>query len=280
MSTHLKAFTLFAILIASIGGGSAFAQTGQMVEAVVVTTDKESYGIGDIVKISGEVRELLSGYPVTLQVIAANGNIVTLAQLDVNADKTFSLEITSGGPLWKSTGEYTVKVLYGTESRKTETTFQFGGPGSGTTPGPSGPRIEIGDTGKFIGYSITGGSVISIVEDFASHSLIITISTTSDGELTITLPRNVIDSKMGDTDTDDEFFVLVDSEEVPDYTESKTSTERTLIIPFLDGSEQIEIIGTFVIPEFGTIAALILAVAIISIIAVSSKTKLSILPKY
>jgi len=279
MSTHLKAFTLFAILIASIGGGSAFAQT-QMVEAVVVTTDKASYGVGDTVVISGEVRELLSGYPVTLQVIAANGNIVTLAQLDVNADKTFSLEITSGGPLWKSTGEYTVKVLYGTESRKTETTFQFGGPGSGTTPGPSGPRIEIGDTGKFIGYSITGGSVISIVEDFASHSLIITISTTSDGELTITLPRNVIDSKMGDTDTDDEFFVLVDSEEVPDYTESKTSTERTLIIPFLDGSEQIEIIGTFVIPEFGTIAALILAVAIISIIAVSSKTKLSILPKY
>ncbi len=119
MSTHLKAFTLFAILIASIGGGSAFAQNGQMIQAVVVTTDKDSYGIGDIVKISGEVREHLSGYPVTLQVIAANGNIVTLAQLDVNADKTFSMEITSGGPLWKSTGEYTVKVLYGTESRKT-----------------------------------------------------------------------------------------------------------------------------------------------------------------
>ena len=281
MSTHLKAFTLFAILIASIGGGSAFAQTpGQMVEAVVVTTDKESYGIGDIVKISGEVRELLSGYPVTLQVIAANGNIVTLAQLDVNADKTFGLEITSGGPLWKSTGEYTVLVLYGTQSRTAETTFQFGGPGSGTTPGPSGPRIEIGDTGKFIGYSITGGSVISIVEDFKSHSLIITISTTSDGELTITLPRSVIDAKMDDTDTDDEYIVLVDFEEIPDYTESKTPTDRTLIIPFEDGTEVIEIIGTFVIPEFGTIAVLILAIAIISIIAVSSKTKLSILPKY
>jgi len=129
MSTHLKAFTLFAILIASIGGGSAFAQTpsqiGQMVEAVVVTTDKASYGNGDIVIISGEVRELLSGYPVTLQVIAANGNIVTLAQLDVNADKTFGMEITSGGPLWEWTGTYTVKVLYGTESRNAETTFQF-----------------------------------------------------------------------------------------------------------------------------------------------------------
>ena len=40
------------------------------------------------------------------------------------------------------------------------------------------------------------------------------------------------------------------------------------------GVETIEIIGTFVIPEFGTIAAMILAVAIISIIAISSKSRL------
>ena len=46
------------------------------------------------------------------------------------------------------------------------------------------------------------------------------------------------------------------------------------------GTEQIEIIGTFVIPEFGTIAAMILAVAIISIIAISAKSRLSIVPRY
>ncbi len=282
MSTHLKAFTLFAILIASIGGGSAFAQTpgqiGQMVEAVVVTTDKASYGNGDIVIISGEVRELLSGYPVTLQVIAANGNIVTLAQLDVNADKTFGMEITSGGPLWRSTGEYTVKVLYGTESRKTETTFQFGGPGGGSTGGPSGPTIGVDRTSFVLSYTITGGSVLSVTPDDEANSLIIGISTTSDGELTITLPRDLIDA-IGPDGSEDTFFVLIDGEEV-DFDETTTSTDRTLMIPFPDGAEEIEIIGSFVVPEFGTIAALILAIAIISIIAVSSKTKLSILPKY
>ena len=280
MSTHLKAFTLFAILIASIGGGSAFAQTpGQVgqTEAILVTTDKASYGNGDIVIISGTVRELLSGYPVTLQVIAANGNIVTLAQLDVNADKTFSMEITSGGPLWRSTGEYTVKVLYGTESRKTETTFQFGGPG-GTTGGPSGPTIGVDRTSFVLSYTITGGSVLSVTPDDEANSLIIGISTTSDGELTITLPRELIDA-IGPDGSEDTFFVLIDGEEV-DFDETTTSTDRTLTIPFPDGAEEIEIIGSFVVPEFGTIAALILAIAIISIIAVSSKTKLSILPKY
>ena len=53
-----------------------------------------------------------------------------------------------------------------------------------------------------------------------------------------------------------------------------------MIIPFYNGSEEIEIIGTFVIPEFGTIAAIILAVAITSIIVLSAKTRLSIIPKF
>ena len=207
MSTNLKAFTLFAILIASIGGGTAFAQTPDLFgpgESIVLTTDKTSYGDGDTILVTGEVRDLLSGYQISLQVFEPKfGNRVSLAQIEVGSDKKFSAEITAGGNLFSAEGTYTIFVQYGGPSRTAETTFEFGGPGDGTTTGPSGPRIEIGDTGKFIGYSITGGSVISIVEDFASHSLIITISTTSDGELTITLPRNVIDSKFANTDDDD-----------------------------------------------------------------------------
>lgn len=74
-------------------------------------------------------------------------------------------------------------------------------------------------------------------------------------------------------------FVLVDGAEA-DFEETTTSEDRTLTIPFEDGTTQIEIIGTFVIPEFGTIAVIILAVAIVSIIAISSRSRLSILPKY
>ena len=281
MSTHLKAFTLFAILIASIGGGSAFAQIPDKFgpgESVIVTTDKESYGNGDVIVISGEVSALYSGTPITLRVIAANGNVVGIEQLDVSADKTFGIELSSGGPLWKSTGEYTVYVQYGSPNRSTEITFQFGGPGGGSTGGPSGPTIGVDRTSFVLSYTITGGNVLSVTPDDEANSLIIGISTTSDGELTITLPRDLIDA-IGPDGSEDTFFVLIDGEEV-DFDETTTSTDRTLTIPFPDGAEEIEIIGSFVIPEFGTIAALVLAIAIISIIAVSSKTKLSILPKY
>jgi len=273
MSTYLKVFALFAILVASLGVAPVSAQ---ILESIAVTTDKGSYAAGETVIISGEVRDLLSGQAVTLQVIAANGNIVTLAQLDVGADKKFGTEIPSGGPLWKSIGTYTVKVLYGSQSRTAEATFEFGGSGD-TIPRPTGPTIGVERTDFTLSYTIRGGSLLMVDPDDDANSLILTISTTSDGELTITLPRALIDAKINGED--DDFFVLVDGEEV-DFDETATSTDRTLTIEFPDGAEEIEIIGTFVVPEFGTIAALILAVAIISIIAVSAKTRLNVLPKY
>jgi len=272
MRSQLIVFTLTAILISSIGVTPAFAQ---MQDPIVISTDKPSYSDGETVIVSGQVRELLSGYAVTLQVIAPNGNKVTFAQLDVGADKMFSTELTAGGPLWRSPGEYTIMVLYGTDARTAETTFEFGG-STGGPGGPGGPSINV--EGYLVGYSITGGSILSITADVDANSLVIEISTTSDGELTITLPRALIDAVLENGD-DDDFFVLVDAEEV-DFDETKTSSDRTLIIAFPEGAEEIEIIGTFVIPEFGAIAALILAVAIISIIVVSAKTRLSLIPRY
>jgi len=94
--------------------------------------------------------------------------------------------------------------------------------------------------GYSVGYSITGGSILSIIPDVDANSLVIKISSTSDGELTITLPRALIDAKYnGD---DDHFFVLVDGVET-DYDEKRTSSDRTLIIAFKAGTNEIEIIG-------------------------------------
>ena len=45
-------------------------------------------------------------------------------------------------------------------------------------------------------------------------------------------------------------------------------------------SAQIEVVDGHVIPEFGVIAGVILAVAIASIIAVSAKSRLALVPKY
>jgi len=270
MRSHFMVFALTALLVLSIGVSPTFAQ---IEEAIVVTTEQSSYQEGDKIVILGEVKDLISQTPVSITVIGPTGNIVAIAQVDVGPDKRFRAEITAGGTM-NIEGEYTINVLYGIKSRTASTTFVFGGITSTGTPG-FGQSLTVEGFG--IGYQITGGSVISIIIDESSTSLIIEIKAVNDGELTITLPRELIDAKLNGED--DEFFVLVDAEEM-DFDEIVTETDRTLTISFFAGSEEIEIIGTVVIPEFGTIAALILAVAIMSIIAVSAKTKLSIIPRY
>jgi len=90
-----------------------------------------------------------------------------------------------------------------------------------------------------------------------------------DGELKITLNKDII------TPFDDgSYFVLINSEEV-DFEQMG----RTLHIEYDAGTEKIEIVGSHVVPEFGTIAMIILAVAIVSIIAITAKTKISLIPR-
>ena len=137
--------------------------------------------------------------------------------------------------------------------------------------------ITVQNSTDLISYEITNGKLINVLPDMDAVSLLVYIEATDDGSITLTIPRSVLDATINGGD--DEFFVLVDGEEV-DFEEIKTSDDRTLTIEFFAGSEQIEIIGTFVIPEFGTIAAMILAVAIISIVAISGKSRLSVQSRY
>ena len=99
------------------------------------------------------------------------------------------------------------------------------------------------------------------------NSIIISLDAHNDGILIVTPSESTLHGI---------FMVLVDGEEWDDV--EINGNEVTVM--FLAGAEEIEIIGTFVVPEFGTIAAMILAVAIISIIAISSKSRLSIMPRY
>ena len=281
MKTQLVIFALFGILITSVGTTTAFGQN----ESIIVTTDKSSYLEGETISISGEIKYIALGNQLSIVIQAPNGNLVSVDQITVNSDNQFSTEIKLGGKLMKEEGTYTIKVTQDKKNHVT-TSFEFGGISSLNELEESvivdslitATTITVQDSTDLIYYEITNGKVISIIPDTDAKSLLINIETWDDGSVTLTIPRSVLDAKTNDVD-DAEFFVLVDGEEV-DFEEITTSTDRTLTIPFLAGSEQIEIIGTFVIPEFGTIAAMILAVAIISIIAISAKSRLSIVPRY
>jgi predicted secreted protein with PEFG-CTERM motif len=303
-------FVLFGILITSIGVSPVFGENG----SVVVSTDKSSYSESDVILVSGEIKYIALGDQLSLIIQAPNGNIVQLDQMTVGSDKKFSTEINPNGPYWKTPGMYKITITQN-ENNQATMSFEFTGITSLSVNEVEDVIVEdvivedvivedvivedvivegledviiidsiitettitIQDSTDLISYEITNGKLINVIPDMDAVSLLVYIESIDDGSITLTIPRSVLDATINNGD--DEFFVLLDGEEV-DFEEIITSTDRTLTINFLAGSEQIEIIGTFVIPEFGTIAAMILAVAIISIIAISSKSRLGMLSRY
>jgi len=119
--------------------------------------------------------------------------------------------------------------------------------------------------------SVTSGVIHHIGANSDDDTLIVHLfGADDDGELKITLNKDIITPF-----DDDSYFVLINSEEV-----EFEQMGRTLHIDYEAGTEKIEIVGSHVVPEFGTIAMIILAVAIVSIIAITAKTRTSLIPKF
>ena len=118
--------------------------------------------------------------------------------------------------------------------------------------------------------SVTSGVIHHIGANSDDDTLLVHLfGADDDGELKITLNKDII------TPFDDgSYFVLINNEEV-----EFEQMGRTLHIEYDAGTEKIEIVGSHVVPEFGTIAMIILAVAIVSIIAITAKTRTTLIPK-
>ena len=236
---------------------------------VSVWTDRNSYSHNDSIKVQGQVANVASGYPVTLTVVSPLNSVITIDQLKVSDDGTFGTTLNTTGAMWKYDGTYTIKIQYG-DNKSDKTRVEITG---GLVQKPSTPSSvkcgtnSVSADGNCINYSITGGIVTGASINTNDNAVIIRISANSDGTLTLSPSSSVIDGV---------FMVLVDNEEWDDV--EIDGNKVTVMFPA--GTEKIELIGTFVIPEFGTIAVMILAVAIISIIAVSAKSRLSIMPRY
>jgi len=290
LNSPSKGFVLLAILLSAEGATPVFASSAaaqnssgennaitlnSSVAPITVTTDSRSYNEGDKVTISGMARDYVSIIPITVIIRNPVGNIVMIAQVALGIDKTYSTTVIAEGSLWQTVGTYDVDVTFGTQDRSAETTFQFTGSKSATVPPNS---IAVEGTNFTVLYGITNGKILGMKTDSQSKSLLVAIQTTGDGVLTVTLPRMLIDAKA--TNHDNQYYVLLDEQET-DYDETNTTPlDRTLSIPYTDGTEEIEIMGTQVVPEFGPILSLILAIAMISIIAISAKGELRSMPKY
>jgi len=270
MNTRITSVLLVALIIT----GTCFTSQA-FAASITVETDSDVYDHSSSITVTGTVDPVDDNeVDVIIMMFAPNGNIAHIDQISVNSDGTFSAEISTAGNLMKDNGAYQIQVSYSavdatTSVELTTTTATAATTGTVGTAETGESIIESAITSGQISYDITCGTVSQFWVNGDDDNVTVIVDGTDDGTLTITLHEEII--KPFD---DGDFFVMVNGEET-DFIQNGNN----LIIPCEAGTERIEIYGSWAIPEFGVIAGVILAVAIASIIAVSAKSRLTLVPR-
>ena len=245
--------------------------SNQLPPTITFNIESDTYDHDSIIIITGQVKTVKDKDVVF--VVTGPLGIVQIDQVKVSSDGSFSTTINTASAMMKYDGEYKIKASYDQYNNHFEYVNLVGGIDVGSLVGHEVEHheTEVFDLASEVDYSISGGDVHGVAANVNGNSLVVSIHDAEDGgELTITLPSDIITPF-----NDGTFFVLVNDEESDDASQYG----NTITVPFDADASTVEIIGTHVVPEFGTIAAIILAVAITSIIVLSAKTKLSIMPK-
>jgi len=215
----------------------------------------------------------------TMVVSASNGNIVTVGQLS-----------TSGGSFSDTLnvsaldGAYTIAVNQGSSSKYNLSVSIDVSGGSSSSSDSVSNQVAASEE-EVAGEAAADTRGLSLSAGGVEGSTTIDVSGTTDRNgditLTVTAPNgnivgvSQISPSGGGFDTTIEVGGPLWSQDGM-YTVSAHQGDSTLY----QASAQIEVVDGHVIPEFGVIAAMILAVAIVSIIVVTAKTRLSIVPRY
>ena len=269
---------IFCIIFILMLGILVF-HTAEAEESLSISTSNDVYYDGDYIVIFGSVKTIFENMPITIQ-IYHDTNLITIAQPDVAKDGTFAASFYATGTKWSEDGTYTVRVQY-TSTEMGTTTFEFFNQmideSSEIFP------VDIPNSGTFnVGYTMRGGEVNDIQMVQERYSLLVAIDADSNGNLILKLPKDSFDAQNDGEHGDfiilvskdhsyvEENFVQVEYEEIavsPDY--------RTIRIPLEEGDKWVEVIGTYVIPEFGSIVIIILVVSVSSAIIIS-KSRFSV----
>ena len=274
---------LFVAVTILILAGTGIVSQAYAAFTITIETDKDVYDHSSVITVTGQVEPIdEQGSEVAIIVKSTNPpGVVQIDQIAVNSDGSFSTTIDTANVIMKKDGTYLIYAQYvGAETTvSVELTNAIEASGTAITgtavtgtavTGPSGESFYKLGAGQ-IEYDITCNATPGFFANADDDSIVIYLEPTDDGIITVTLHEEIIKPF-----EDGAFVVIVDNQEMQDFTQ----VGNTLTIPCVAGTEKIEIHGSWAIPEFGVIAAMILAVAIVSIIVVTAKTRLSLVPRY
>ena len=280
MNKHVLFVAVTILLLA----GTGIVSQAYAAFTITMETDKDVYDHSSVITVTGTVDPVDENeVPVTIMLVNQYTSIIVIAQLDVNNDGSWSgqIHLNPANSLMSEDGVYEIRAQYGstkittsielTNAVETSEEVETRTAVTGTTvTGSSGESFYKLGVGQ-IEYDTTCNATPGFFANADDDSIVIYLNPTDDGIITVTLHEELIKPFEDGT-----FVVIVDNQEMQDFTQ----VGNTLTIPCIAGTEKIEIHGSWAIPEFGVIAAMILAVAIVSIIVITAKTRLSLVPRY
>jgi predicted secreted protein with PEFG-CTERM motif len=275
-STRLMGIALMAVALMSVTSVSqnVFADDAGM--SLTATAG------GSNISVSGETASSITD--VTFTVRTPDGaNVVAVDQVTPDANGIFGTEFNCSN--WKQDGLYTITAQQGSSSLYTiELSIEVNGGVSAETSASDSSLIVDTEAVTEVAAEESGLSITASAVE-GSDTIGITGHTTKTNEdvtLTVTSPNGNIVSidqlrpgSNGDFATD----IIIGGQLWSQDGIYTVVAQQGNAAAFKD-SVEVDILDGLVVPEFGTIAAMILAVAIISIIAISSKSRLSIIPRY
>ena len=280
-STTSMAIALMALSLVSVTSiqQDAFAQSLGM--SITATADKDS----DVITLTGKTISNITD--VTFTVTSPSYNIVEIGQVSPDENGDFVTEFKIGSK-WTENGFYKIEAMQGIQQNSLYTMHVLVEVTDGMTERVSVTESNL-ETGIFVqnepNVAQDTGLEIDATAVVGSTTIEITGMTdrvSQDVTLTITAPNgNVVSVDQVSPKLSGEFTSIITTGG-PLWIQDGfyTVTAQQFDDPKYTASTQVDIEDGVVVPEFGTIAAMILAVAIISIIAVSAKSRLSIIPRY
>ena len=267
MTSISMVFLAVTILSVSVLGQNAYAAQG-----ISVNVDAD-FGAGSV-SIWGDTDR---SDDVSILVKSDNGNLVAIAQASPSGG---SYSATVG--LQGMDGTYTVSASQGNVSKysvtveispsaTSATATTIAASSMGSSPATDVVQPAAG------GLSLTAGGV--------EGSTTIDVSGTTDRSDAITLrvfaPNGNLVTTAQITPSGGSFMTTITTGGALWSQDGMYTISAYQAAPSkYQASAEVEVIDGHVIPEFGTIAVMILVVAIVSIIIVSAKTKLSLVPRY
>lgn len=253
------------LLIIPLVSMNAFGATPSLeLKSYTSTTDPKASFL-----IIGTSSGLTPYIPIKLTVTDPSGKIIYSPNIKFNADGTFKYQIHPTLPQF-TTGTFTVEATH--QDLETPVTFQFevlpvgSSPSSGSASSTTCTANELSAQGKCIPFSINGATVSSSSIDKNSKAIVIMLSNSNQGSLNIKPSTDTIKGIS---------TVLVDGK----ASKNVVINGNDVTVSFPPGTQKIEVIGTYVIPEFGPIAMIILVMSIAGIVFMTGKYKALGFPK-